>query len=427
MLGKLFENKFFKNITMLVSGTAFAQVLSIVLSPIITRIYPPEQYGVLTVYTALLAFLSIGASLDYQKAIPLAKSDDDAYNLLVGALLILKSFVFSFSMLLLFFGEEIMGLLNNEILIDYMYLIPIGILFLGTYNILTQWSLRTKDFKTITITKFTQSILSNGGKIGFGMIGFGPAGLIVGHIIGQSGGVFRLSSPLRENKNIFFKALKWNRVKALYKRYIKFPLYSAPSNYVYTAGSQAPIIILSALFGTTAAGLYGLANTIINLPINLLATSVSQVFYAEAASIGKSNPEKMKRLLLKLSIRLVIIALVPLLIFVLLGPFLFSLVFGPDWYEAGVYARILAFVAFTHFVILPSGRVLEVMEKQNIGLIVNIIRLIFIIFSFIIASLMDLTALQTVTLYAVVSSTSYLILFIVVQRVLKKQSSLLTN
>nr|WP_239585211.1 oligosaccharide flippase family protein [Amphibacillus cookii] len=406
---------------LIISGTAFAQVLSILTSPIITRIYPPNEYGVLSVYISVLTILSISSSLDYQKAIPIAKDDSSAVNLLTISLAVLLIFTLSLLVVLFLWGEYLISLLNSEVLIKYMYFIPLGVLFLGLHNIVLQWSLRIKEFKIITITHIIRSITSAIGKISLGLIGFGPSGLILGHIVGQSGGITRLSSPLIKKRKVFIHAIKIREMKKLAVRYVKFPLYSAPSNYIYTAGVQAPIIILTAFFDTAIAGFYGLANSIVNLPISLLAKSVSQVFYSEVASIGKSNPKKIKKLSLSLSIKLALIGLVPLLAFVIFGPWLFSIVYGDNWYTAGEYARILSFVAYAHFIILPIGRILEVIEKQNIGLIINITRLIMIVAVFVVAYSLNLKPFYTLTIFAIISTLSYVSLFAIIQIILKRE------
>nr|WP_277753237.1 oligosaccharide flippase family protein [Metabacillus mangrovi] len=417
----LSENRFFKNIVLVASGTAFAQILSIAMSPIITRIYPPEEYGVLSVFVSLLSLISIGASLDFQKAVPIADDDQSAYNLIVGAFLILISFCVTLITVFAFWGEQVFNLLNSEVLIDYMYLIAIGVLFIGVYNIMLHWSLRIKDFRVITRTTVTQSIASNLSKIGLGLMGLGSLGLILGQIIGQSGGIARLSFPLIEKRREIINVIKWSEIRKQLTRYIKFPLFSAPSNYIYTAGNEVPLIILTSLYGTTVAGLYGLANSIVSLPISLLAMSISQVFYSETASIGKSNPQKIKSLSLELSGKLALIGLLPLLVFVLFGPWIFSVAFGHHWYDAGKYARVLAFIVYVHFVILPVGRILEVIEKQNIGLVINLFRLVVIILTFIISKFLQFTDIQTITLYALVNIASYIISFIIVQLILTKE------
>lgn len=86
---KLFKSKFAKNIALVAGGTAFAQLIGVVFSPIITRIYLPEEYGVLTVYASVLAIISISASLDYQLAIPIADDDEKAINLLALSTIVL--------------------------------------------------------------------------------------------------------------------------------------------------------------------------------------------------------------------------------------------------------------------------------------------------------------------------------------------------
>jgi O-antigen/teichoic acid export membrane protein len=421
-LKEMFKSRFVKNITLVASGTAFAQLLSILLSPIITRIYSPEEYGILSVFVSLLSLLSVGATLNYHRAIPLAENDKKSFNVIALSFIILSLFTGIISAVLLFKGEGLINLLNSTTLLNYMFVIPVGVFFLGVYNILLHWSLRIKDFKTLTRTKVTQSVAANLSKIAFGLFGFGSAGLLIGQIIGQSGGICRLSKPLLAQKKEFMKSIDIKQIKIIAKRYVKFPIYTTPGGYVYTAGNQAPIIILSLTFGTSVVGFYGLANSIVNLPISLLATSVSQVFYSEAARIGKENLRKIRTLSIKLSLKLALIGLIPLMVFVLLGPWLFSSVFGATWYDAGVYAQVLSIGAYTHFVILPITRVLEILEKQQIALIINVFRLIAIISAFFISSFSDFTPLLTMVMYVTVSSLSYLILFIAVLIIITKET-----
>lgn len=420
-INKKFKNSFFRSIILLTSGTAFAQLLNTLLAPLITRIYTPEEYGVLTLYISIVTVISIGASLDYQKAIPLVKTRSSAYNLIFLSCVILFSITIILLLVIAIWGQYIFGYLNIDTLTTYKYLIPIGVFFIGTYNIFLHWSLRTKDFKRISITKVNQSIASNFTQICLGLLNIGPIGLITGNIIGQSAGVTKLSLPVFNNRKNFIKVIKYTKIKKLAKSFINFPLYSSPSNYVYTAGNQAPIVVLAVMFGATVSGLYGLANIIVNLPISLLATSVSQVFYSEIASIGKSNPKKIRNLSMSLFLKLALVGLVPLIIFIVMGPWLFATVFGELWYEAGVYSQIIAFIAYIHFIILPSGRILEILGKQNIALILNVIRLILILFTFYLSSVFNFNSYQTIISYAIASSLSYILLFFFTHFILIKE------
>ena len=417
---KVWKSRVAKGITLIAGGTAFAQFLTIIFTPLITRIYPPEQYGILTTYTAILSLLVISASFDYQKAIPLAKNDTKAINLLTLSMIFLLFTTILITLILVFAGDFFLDLLDGKALSSYKYLIPVGIFFAGTYNIVLQWGFRNRDYRVITRTKFSQSITSNLTKLGLGLIKLGPIGLILGVIIGQSAGITSLASPIIKERKLISE-IKFLKLKEVLIRYKKFPIYSAPSNYVYTAGNSLPVIFLTTLFGSAVTGLFGLANSIINLPMNLIGNSVSQVFYSEAANLGKDNPLKIKKLAVKLIKQLSVIALIPLIILALFGPWLFSFVFGPAWYEAGVYARILSFMVYFHFIILPLGRILEIFERQRDGLIFNIIRLIMALTVFGISKIFNYDSFQTVALYALSNSIMYIALLVMVMKIMNQE------
>lgn len=417
---KLGKSSLGKNITLIAGGTAFAQALGIIFSPIITRIYPPDQYGVLTAYTAVLGLLVISASFDYQKAVPIAEDEDQAINLLALSACFLLFSTFIIIILLAMFGDFFLDLLDSKVLASYKYLIPVGVFFTGAYNIVLQWGFRDRNYKAITRTNISQSIVANLTKVILGLMKLGPIGLLLGVIIGQSAGITSLSSPVFKKKELL-SAISFQRLKQVLNRYKKFPLYSAPSNYVYTAGNNLPVVLLTSLFGSGVTGLFGLANSIINLPMNLIGNSVAQVFYSEAANIGKTNPQKIKNLSVKLIKKLSLIALVPLIILLLFGPWLFSFVFGAQWYDAGIYARILSVMVYFHFIILPIGRILEIFERQREGLIFNIIRLIMVLSVFFVAKRFDFTSYQTVALYSLSNSITYIALLVMVIKIMNHE------
>ena len=80
------SNQFFRDTLILVGGTISAQVIVLLASPILTRIYSPEEFGILSVYSAILAFFTIFASLRYELAIPLPEKKEAANHILIGAI-----------------------------------------------------------------------------------------------------------------------------------------------------------------------------------------------------------------------------------------------------------------------------------------------------------------------------------------------------
>jgi O-antigen/teichoic acid export membrane protein len=412
----MFKSSFAKSVLLVTGGTASAQLLNTILSPLITRLYLPEDYGSLTLYTSILGFLGIISSLKYEHGIAIANSDKKAINIFALSILTLFSFVGVITILLV-----LIRIIFSDFNIEFMYLIPLGIFTTGIYKILMQWSLRKKLFRSISKTKVTQSIFSNFTKIGFGLIHIGAIGLILGNIVGGSSGIRTLSLSLTRDNKKLFNSIKFKRIVWSARRYVRFPIFLAPSQLLNAAGVHVPVFFLSFMYGNQLIGYYGLANTIVNLPTLLIGNSVGDVFYGEAASIGKKYPEKLLKLSRKLFIRLLLLGLLPLIALVLFGPYLFSIVFGANWYEAGYYARILAFLVFARLIFMPLSRIFEVYEKQKEVLILDSLRIILVLSVFIISSLASLNSYFTVTLYSIVMSFVYFLTFVLAQKTIKDE------
>lgn len=414
-------SKFAASVLLVSAGTGLAQLLNILVSPIITRIYTPEDYGILTVYMALLGMLTIVSSLKYESAIAIADDDEKAINILALSIFILIIYIGLITLILALFKETFLGLFDARVLSEFIYLIPLGILFVGLYNIFSQWAFRQKDYKSYSKTKLSQSVSSNATKIALGLINLGPIGLLLGHILGTSAGITTLLVPVIKKDKGLLKKIRKKEILWGAKRYIRFPKFLAPSQLLNAAGIQLPIFFITSLYGAQVIGYYGLANGIVGLPMMLIGNSVGDVFYGEAANAGKSNPQKLKELSLTLFKRLFLLGLVPLIILLLFGPFLFSLVFGNSWYEAGIYARIIAFLAFARLIFMPISRVFEVFEKQKEALLLDIFRTFIVLLVFVLAIILSLDSYWAIALYTVVMSLVYMITFIVSQKIINDQ------
>lgn len=418
---KLFQSTFAKSVAMISGSTFIAQILSLVFTPIITRIYNPEEYGILTVYTSILGLIAIIASLKYEWGIPIAEDDKTALNVMAWSFVVLIFFVILVFVTFFFLGESILNLLNATVLLNYRYLIPIGVLFSGSYSIILQWAYRKKNFKAISKTKLTQSIAGHGTKVGLGLFGIGPIGLILGQIISQGAGIGTLSKPFRKEDKDLLKEINKDDMLYSAKRYKNFAIFSAPSQLLNTAGLQLPVFFITSFYGSQVLGLYGLANSVVNLPMVLIGQSIADVLYSEAASVGRENPKRIKALsnrLLKIS---VFIGLIPLLVLLFFGPFLFSFVFGSQWYQAGVYSRILAFLVFSRFIFTPISRIYSVFERQKEAFILDLFRVILVVVSFMIAKFFNLSSYGAIALYTIAMSIVYLVTYILAQRILNQE------
>ena len=126
MLRKLIpQSTYARNVITLMTGTAFAQALPIAVSPILTRLYSPAEFGVFAMYLAVASILGVLVTGRYELAILIPKQDRDAIHiaalsaalsvLLSGLLLLLRHF----TLLLLVVGaRQFTDFWNHALKID---------------------------------------------------------------------------------------------------------------------------------------------------------------------------------------------------------------------------------------------------------------------------------------------------------------------
>lgn len=378
-LSKFKNNTFIKNVLVLVSGTAAAQIVAMALSPIITRLYGPEAFGIMGTFNAIVSIIGPVAALTYPITIVLPKKDRDAKGIIKLSLLIAGFIAMLTTLILLLFSKQILNLFNIEELSFFIYLIPLVIVFASLMQVAEQWLIRTKQFKINAKVTFYQSVIINGGKVGAGFIYPYGATLVIFTAIADGLKAFMLFFFSRKNK--YKKEIKdeqetsdKKKLRELARSYYDFPLYRAPEVFLNAVSQGIPVLMLTALFGPASAGFYSIGRTVLVMPSSLIGKSVGDVFYprvAEAAQRGENITSLIRRATLALGG----LGLLPFGLVILFGPFLFSFVFGEDWAMAGEYARWIALWSFVGFMNRPSVMSLPVLKAQRFHLIYTIIML----------------------------------------------------
>jgi len=417
----------FKNMLVLATGSGIAKIVGIASIPVITRIYSPEHLGALSVFVAMAALLVPFGTLRYSVALPLPRSDALALNLAAASF----SFLIIMSLLSIivmgFAAEPIMNLLSMPSLIPYWWLLPLAIFGAGLYEMLNSWATREKAFKPIAKTKVWQSILGAMTKIGLGLIGFKPAGLLIGHLVTQTAGILTLGKIFLIKFKQHQAKINKKRIIFLLKRYREYPKYRLPSQFLLVFSTQAPLLFSAWLFGAEVTGQLGLALMALALPIALFGQTTGQAYYAEIAKLGRKQPEKIYQVTKTVTLKLFLVSIPPFLVLLFFGPWLFELVFGSEWGQAGLFASILAIYLMIQFASSPIVKALDVFEKQGMFLQINIVRSIGIIILFTTAYYLSLDAIQTLYLYSFALSAHYLFTIFSIFRVIKTHQKLIRN
>lgn len=366
---------FVRNVTMLASGTILAQLIVLLASPLVSRLYEPEAFGLLGVYISVVATVSVIAALRYDLAVPLPGDDEDALAVLRLALSIVALIVGAVSVGVWAAGDRLINLLNADHLRPYRWLIPIGIALIGMYSTFTSWAVRVGAFRRIARTRLSQAVANTSLQVGLGLLGVGPAGLLIGDVAGRSVGILTLSRGLWDR----LRTVSPSRIRMVAARYKRFPMVTSVSDFVNTAGLQLPVLLLSSLFGPASAGSFLLMQRVMGVPVGLLGDAIGQVYLNRAARLKREDPGRLRPLYLRTAAALAGIGALPLTIAAFVGPPLIPIIFGPAWNEAATLVRPLGLMHAAALVMAPLSQTLGVvLERQLWQLAWDVARLLVV-------------------------------------------------
>ena len=133
-------------ILLLLTGNSLAQLILFASSPILTRIYTPEDFGVFSTYTSLLAILMSFSSLCLEKAIPLEKNHSNTVHLMYISMFTI-AVVCILNIGLGFLNLSLFRLYGIETSIMNDFLLSVGLFFAGIYQVMSYWMLKEDKFK----------------------------------------------------------------------------------------------------------------------------------------------------------------------------------------------------------------------------------------------------------------------------------------
>jgi O-antigen/teichoic acid export membrane protein len=371
------NNDFVLNVSKLVTGTVAGQVITLLVSPILTRLYSSDDFGILAIYFSVASILSVIITLRFDMAIVLPQEEDESIDLVLLGLIV--AFVLSISLLVVFilFRTNIVNLIGHPELSVYLYLVPISTFFYGSYQVLSYWNSRVKEFNRLAISKTVKEISTALIQLSMGTLYYtGALGLVLGQIAGNFGAAnyllikvfFRLKSRITSGI--------WINLKSVFQKYKKFPLYTSWTSLVSAISQNIPAILLAFLFSPAIAGFYAVATRVMTMPSILIGNSVRQVYYQKASILNNQN-KSILNIYTKTTLSLSLIAVAPMSVIMIWGEPLFRFIFGPTWGEAGIFASILTIWLFFSFMNPPSTVTVLILGLNRLQLLLESLLLVF--------------------------------------------------
>ncbi len=376
------RSEFSKNTLKLISGTVIAQALSILVSPLLTRLYTPVEFGLFTLVTSIFSILALISGGRFEIAILLPKKKTDAINLLALSVLVNLFFLGVFYVVL-FLLDTTLGL--NKMGFWY-YLLPIFVFIVGISQTLTAWFNRRKQYRAMVNFRVSQSFFNNGLAVANGFLKTTLNGLLLAYLISGIISFGVLIAQLKEDRQLLKKFVSVNRMRLMARKYVRFPLYNTFQSVLDASQINGLIYLISILFGQFFVGIFAMAIRIMFVPMNLIGGSISQVFYQEASELEMKN-QALVPLMKKTAMRSALLISPVLVIIVFFGPQLFGFVFGDVWADSGRFAQYLCPWICLDFVRAPLSQVPLIIDKQKEMLSFTIVSNLLILTLFVLGGM----------------------------------------
>lgn len=411
----MFSGTFIRNVILVATGTASAQIITTLFSPIITRLYGPEAYGIMGTFNSIVFIIAPVVALTYPIALVLPKNDTEANGLARISLYITIVITLAISVIIVFFSETLSRIFNIEEIEPFLLLLPLAIFLSGFMQIIEQWLIRTKQFHISAKSTLLHSMIIQGGKVGIGLIQ--PTAGVLVFLSAITNGVKALlmyTLSIKSERKLNFYLNKNTNLFSLAKKYKDFPIYRAPETLLNTISTNLPTLMLTTFFGPASAGFYNLGKSVLGIPTQLIGKSVADVFYQRVSEAANNN-EMLTPLIKKATFLLAIVGIFPFGIVIFFGPVLFSFVFGDEWEMSGHYARWIALWSFFVLLNRPSVQTLPVLSAQNLLLIYTIISLVIRILALIIGYKLSQDQLIPIILFGISGALlNFIIIFITI-------------
>jgi O-antigen/teichoic acid export membrane protein len=388
----VFGTRLGRRLALLASSAAVGQAVVLLAAPVVTRLYAPDGYGAFVAMTGLLTLLAAFTGLRFEAAMPLCRRDEDASALAWVVFSSSATLSLAAAVALWAAGPWLAASLNLGGSRGLIWWLPLALAVQGLFLAFDGWALYQGIMRQLAWSKVFQGVVLATGQVAFGLIGHGnPHGLFLAFVLGQAAAISPMVLRLDRTQRALFARPSPRSMVRLARRYKQFPVYEVWSRSLSNGAEALPPLLTAGVFGPAAAGLYGLAQRIVGLPVRFLGISAAQVYIAELATLARDDRQALRSLFDETVRRLLAVGLVYAAVVMLLGPHLFGLVFGPAWAGSGELARVLAPMYLAMFVNRPIRYTVQFYERQDLALCVGAASLAVVLVSFLLAHLAVLT------------------------------------
>jgi lipopolysaccharide exporter len=358
-----------ESVATLMTGTLIAQVISVGVTPILSRIYAPDDFGVLGLVNGAATVVVAVAAFRYDMAVVLPKREGEAANLVLLALGAVGVTTLLSVLAVALFQQAVAALMGSPQFGVWLWVAPAIVLVTGIYGVLTNWTTRAKKFRRLSISAVLASGSSASAKLSAGAAGLGVVGLVVGQLLGQLVAVLILGGQVwRDDRRVLRRTASWSAMRRLAREYVEFPMFHAPMSLAFTLSYNMPLYLVGAYFTDQEIGYWSLTVLVLSTPVYLVGNAVRQVLFQRMSALLNEGGA-VSVLLAKTTIGLGLVTIPPAILGWSIAPWLFGFLLGEEWIPAGEFARFLIPWQASVLVSMPSSAAFPVLRLQRVTLV----------------------------------------------------------
>jgi len=358
------QSTFTRHVSVMLIGTIVGQAISLLMTPLITRLFSPTQFGALGLYNTVLLTVGTVACLGLELAIPICIADAEYADLLALCGIALVSVTTLVGLASWLMPAHALAAVSLASIAADRWLLPVGLATLGGYYIMVAAATRAGSFREIASTRISQGISGPASQLLFGIVGAGTPGLISGYIIGQTSGTMLLAMHLLRRQRELVRGITWRGIAAVARRYAAFPLLASWARLLDMANGTVVFALFASFYSPDVVGFMFLSQRVLMRPLTIVSTSLLQVFTGEAGRAISENPALLRRRFYQVVPRLFALASAWIFVGNLVAIWAFPVFFGKAWGEAVPYLRAMSVAGLFDAVLHPVSTTLQMLEYQ---------------------------------------------------------------
>ncbi len=407
-----------------VGSSALVQLFPLLSAPIIARLYTPAEFGVYAVFFALCTILAGVSSLALTNATLIEAEDVDAAHATLLSMAVTGVFCAAILVLIVATPRPLMASVIGWVVIPYLPILPLSVLAAGIFTCLYTWMIRTKQFQLLARNGLVLGASTAAIQIGIGLADVGASGFIFANIAGYSLAIIILVRPFLLSVTRLRPKVTVKSVVVQLSNHRELPLWTVPANLVNSICSFLPDLVIGRIFGVAQLGQFSLASRMVNFPLTFITRSALDIFRQQASEEFIESGQcrlSFDRFFVLMGMASALL-LVPL---ILMLPYVFPIIFGAQWRDAGVLIQAIGVLLIVRFVSSPLSYVWIIRGHYKLNFLWQVGLIVISLATLLVPSIIDsaISLYSTLWCYSVGVGAWYLFCIVCSRRFAYRRQS----